>query len=371
MKRCYDRITLDRSRAVTYDNGMMRVPARISRVGIQEYRRADGSVERAYRPAEEVGADASVKTFDAVTLVNDHPYADNGVVTAENASRLSRGFVLNPVFKDGFIEADIMIQDAATVKAVQSGKVELSAGYFMDRDETPGVTPDGQPYDFVQRKIKANHVAIVDQGRAGPTCRLMLDASITTDFPAIAGALGGDKPQETQPMKKITIDGVEVEVSDLAATLILKERNMATGLLDAAKSENTKLKAQCDAAAEKVTKLETDLKDAVPRAKAQLAAEAALHAKAKTLAPELKCDGLDENAIKRAVCEKHNIKLDGKDAAYVSARFDILVEDSEKKNPAAEAVEAALRSKKAETVTDEPDAATKRKKMEDDFFGRK
>lgn len=45
---------------------------------------------------------------------------------------------------------------------------ELSAGYRYRADMTPGVTPDGVPYDGVMRDLQFNHVAIVREGRAGP-----------------------------------------------------------------------------------------------------------------------------------------------------------------------------------------------------------
>ncbi len=46
----FENIVLDRSRMVRLDNGMLRVPARLTRVGVFLYQRADGSIERALRP---------------------------------------------------------------------------------------------------------------------------------------------------------------------------------------------------------------------------------------------------------------------------------------------------------------------------------
>lgn len=79
---------------------------------------------------------------------------------------------------------------------------ELSAGYRYRADMTPGVTPDGEPYDGVMRELKFNHVAIVREGRAGPDVHVAdelpteislmplkhrkLIAALTQKFPAIA-----------------------------------------------------------------------------------------------------------------------------------------------------------------------------------------
>jgi hypothetical protein len=391
--RRYDKITLDRSKVIRLDNGMMRVPARLSRVGIQEYRRPNGTVERAYRPADEVAK--SAPGFDAVTLVDDHPIENGSVVDASNAKRLSVGVVLNPVFREGFVEAELLISDATAVAKVEAGKVELSAGYFIDRDDTPGLTADGQHYDFVHRNIRPNHVAIVDEGRAGHDVRIQLDAAgdvaFTTDFTAPmvdaknAGGGAAQKPAHSTGapnMKKIVIDGVEVEVTDLAATMIQKEREMAKSLLDAQKAETATAKtaaetakAQCDAANEKVTKLEAELKDLPGKLAAQGAERSAFETKAKAIAPDLKLDSkLDVMGIKRAVLAHAKIACDGKTDDYVSARFDVLAEEVDKKNPATEAAKAALTdpARKPETDSAETSPAKKaRAEAEAEFFKKR
>ena len=50
---------------------------------------------------------------------------------------------------------------------------ELSCGYNLRLDETPGVW-EGQPYDAIQRDIEINHLALVDKARAGEQARLNL-----------------------------------------------------------------------------------------------------------------------------------------------------------------------------------------------------
>ena len=44
---------------------------------------------------------------------------------------------------------------------------ELSLAYRYKPDFTPGKAPNGQDYDFVMRNISGNHLALVEQGRAG------------------------------------------------------------------------------------------------------------------------------------------------------------------------------------------------------------
>src|SRR5690606_10908963 len=71
------------------------------------------------------------------------------------------------------LAADIVIHDPSPVDA---GKKELSCGYEVTFDETPGVSPEGERYDAIQTSIKPNHLALVFRGRAG-NARLNLDAA--------------------------------------------------------------------------------------------------------------------------------------------------------------------------------------------------
>jgi uncharacterized protein len=347
----YDRITLDRSKAIRLDNGMMRVPARLSRIGIQDYYTADGKVERAYRPIEEVGAAESVASFDLVPLTNNHPMG--GEVTADNSKHLTVGMVGSPKFNGQFVEASLLISDKDAVRAVESGKLELSCGYYVERDDTPGEY-EGQHYDFVQRNIRGNHVAIVDSGRAGPDVRIMLDSAFSTDFQMPISA--------KEPTMKLTIDGHELEVTELVAASVTKERTLSEGLLNTAKAEVAKLTATVDAANEKVAKLEQELKDAPAKLQAALVERAAVEAQAKILNPEIKCDGLDLLEIKRAalvpVCDA-TIKLAEKDANYINTAFEIRVADAAKKNPATEAAEAELKARTTKTEDSTPSAKEK------------
>ena len=85
-------------------------------------------------------------------------------------------------FSDGFVEVALVITDQDAIDAVQRGDAqEVSAGYRVDYDPTPGVTPDGESYDGIQRNIKVNHIALVARARAGREARLLLDSCDRND----------------------------------------------------------------------------------------------------------------------------------------------------------------------------------------------
>lgn len=372
----FDNIVLDKSKAVMLDNGMMRVPARIGRVGIQLYRKADGSIERAYRPAEEVFAEDAMKSFDLMPLTNEHPYKDGGVVTSQNAQRLVKGSLGNIRREDDYLMADVIIYAQDAIDAVKAGRQEVSSGYFTEKDYTPGVF-NGQKYDFVQRTIRGNHAAIVDTGRAGPDVRLQLDSSAAVEVTASENQ--GTSPNEEKPeMEKIVIDGLEVEVTPIAAKVIAKRDAFVASqvaqsekALAETKANLDRKTAQCDQADAKIAKLEAELKEAPAKVRAELTERVALEARAKTTGAEFKADA-SQDEIKRAVVSKlsPSLKLDGQSADYVSAAFDFAMADHEKKNPATEKVQAALDAANApKTVNDK--AEDPQEQMLKDFFSKK
>lgn|GEM_PF-272834 len=199
-----DRLELT-SRTLT-PQGFLVAPASISRTGVQLYRagelgigRDSGmdpmTVVRLYRPAEEVFDPESVSSFDGAPVTLNHP--PGNVVNAANWKDKAVGD-MDDVASDGAtVNGKITVRDKKAVDAVVSGKKYLSAGYSFELDPTPGTAADGQQYDAVMRKIRGNHVAIVDSPRGGPVCRIADSNQL------------GDKA-----MRKFVVDGISIEIED-------------------------------------------------------------------------------------------------------------------------------------------------------------
>jgi hypothetical protein len=164
----------------TLPGGRLRVDAYLTRAGVFEYRNPDGSLRKEYRPPAEVARLDSLATLAGAPVTDDHP--SEGEVTDETAERLTRGSVLDTPRMDGdYVAASMVLTSKSAIAKVKAGKQELSCGYSVDIDETPGITPDGQRYDAVQRNIQYNHVALVAVGRAGPQARIRMDAAVMID----------------------------------------------------------------------------------------------------------------------------------------------------------------------------------------------
>src|SRR5262249_25658712 len=155
--------------------GGLRIPAFLTRVGVFEYTGVDGHPIREYRPPEEVFNSDSMSMLKGAPITLDHPPEP---IKPENFRTYNVGHVADDVRRQGDkVAATLYLQDQAACKAIEAGRRELSCGYHTDVDETPGVAPDGQPYDRIQRNISYNHLALVDSGRAGHDIRLRLDAA--------------------------------------------------------------------------------------------------------------------------------------------------------------------------------------------------
>ncbi len=142
----------------------------VTRIGIFEYHNPDGSVRKEFRPPEEVFSSDSLVSYVGKPVIVTH---DAGYVTKDNVTDEEIGTILEPGYRDGDkVRAKIVIHDVDSMK--ESGLKELSLGYNLDIDNTPGEY-QGEHYDAVQRNIRINHLALVAEARAGDSARLNID----------------------------------------------------------------------------------------------------------------------------------------------------------------------------------------------------
>ena len=159
------------SRAYFTDEGYLIDNPICTSTGIFEYQNPDGTIRRELRLPEEVFSEPSLASYEGKPVIITH---DAGLITAENEPQAGIGTILSKGYRDGdYVRAKIVIHDTNAMK--QAGLKELSLGYDLRLDETPGVWR-GQHYDAVQRDIRINHLALVRRARAGETARLNIDS---------------------------------------------------------------------------------------------------------------------------------------------------------------------------------------------------
>jgi hypothetical protein len=113
------------------------------------------------RPEEEVFSPETIASFEGMPVTNDHP--PDGVDIG-NIKALQKGHAHNVRRGSGeerdLLLADLIITDPVLIGLIMDGKREISCGYTYELCEENG--------KYIQRRIRGNHVAVVDAGRAGP-----------------------------------------------------------------------------------------------------------------------------------------------------------------------------------------------------------
>lgn len=295
----YDRYEL---KATRLDNGTLIDAPVLTRSGVFPYRQPDGTIRREYRPPAEVFHADSLAKFKGLPITEGHP----GMVDGKSVRPHLLGTVISEGRQDGNdLRADIVIN--ATGPVDEKGLRELSVGYTVELVEQSGTTPEGEHYDAIQTKITPNHLGLVKAGRAG-NARLNLDSS--------------DEDQGNDDMPKVRLDnGIEYEAAPEVIHELQKRSDQLTLAHKAADDE----KARAD-------KLQADL-DAEKARADQIRAEARSRLELETVAKahgvEAKADQSDRDVQAAVVAKlRPEVKLDGKDDAFVAAAFTLAVSDA-------------------------------------------
>jgi len=360
-------------------NGYLKCDAKITRVGVFDYRLPDGNLRKELRLPDEVFRDDALQTFELVPLTNNHP---SERLDATNTRKYAAGLVQRVRRHDNTVAAEVLITDADAIKDARSGKTQLSCGYTCEVVPMQGVTsgipgiPDGLHYDAIQRAIVGNHVAMVDRARGGPDLTLHLDAQDAIQLDNQTNEPAGPKPGPGgQPMSdtvRLTIDGVDHDLPKAAADHLGKHLKTLLEHTEQLEKQNTELVARADGAEKTLEEFKAEW---TPEKVRELVAE---RVKLETTAArilnndELKLDEMDAIELQKAVVLKMapgaKDRLADADEGYVKARFDAAVEaweEEQKKKPSpADRLRLVHNDSSRDTRTD---AASARQRMLDNI----
>ena len=114
------------------------------------------------RPREEL--EKAAETFNGLPLMLDHWDFDANNVPKD---KIIGSLGTDARYEHPYLKNSLTIIDSNAIGMIVSGSVkELSAGYTCTIDMSGGMH-DGVAYDGVMHDIKGNHVALVQEGRAG------------------------------------------------------------------------------------------------------------------------------------------------------------------------------------------------------------
>jgi hypothetical protein len=336
-----DKVSIDESTVKRTSDGYLVASSRVSRANNVQLYTGDEMKQpgmefvRVFRPESEVFSADSMASIAHKPMTNDHPAAS---VTADTWKLDSIGQMGDEVTRDGeYIRVPLIMMDGTAIKDYEGGKRELSLGYTADVEMVSGLTDSGEAYDAIQRNIRVNHVALVDQGRANQELRIGDSANQWGARPTIR-SIDERAPSMTDKLRTVVVDGLSVTITDEGAMAIDKLQKAvvdAQQLTADAKKDMYTVKTENDAM---IGKLQAEIDDLKSKAMDDAAIDkrvqdrADLIGKAKLIAPGLITTGLSDADIRKGAVVANlgaEVIID-RSAVYIDTRFEILSEDSVK-----------------------------------------
>jgi uncharacterized protein len=355
--------------------GGIRVPARLARIGVLEYRRKDGTIRRELRLPEEVFHPDSLDTLRSATVTDLEHHRD--FIDTESWKEAALGHVEQVrVDQNQYVLGELVINDKETIARIDAGELaDISCGYACKLEAKPGVW-NGKPYDVIQRNIRHNHVAVLPpgRGRSGTEVGIRLDAD---DAESVE-----EPPTETPKenvMKMIHFDGKDYEYGSEQHVAAITAQ--CAKQVEAAKAETAALQKRADEsdarfdAAEKAAK-KSAAEKAADDAKADAARAAGFKRRLRLMRAAFrafgeeeddetsgttKMDALDDLSERDLMVKviKHldsDFDDEGKSDAYVEATFDITMRSAKRADGVDNVVKVAETIKRADAKDkDAPD----------------
>ena len=171
-----ERLAFDRASVRSFDgNGRLQVKlSNISKANVCPYfgREIPGAeklglepdkIYQLWRHPDELKKAAA--TFNNIPLLSIHTPDFPGDPPREYRVGVTHS---NADFDGTYLTNGLSVWDDSAIAGIETEEQEeLSSSYQYVADMTPGVTPNGEPYDGIMRDIIGNHVALVEKGRAG------------------------------------------------------------------------------------------------------------------------------------------------------------------------------------------------------------
>lgn len=151
-------------------NKPLKAKGTIAKVGWMTYFDDKGIPFYQYVPPQTLFARDHLETVGLLPVTLDHPPE---TVNTDNYKDYCVGSIGDRIWAEldgGNLQVIFNVSDREAIEEILDGnKRELSMGYWAELE------PTEQEDEFIQVKRTANHVAIVDKARGGPTLKLNID----------------------------------------------------------------------------------------------------------------------------------------------------------------------------------------------------
>ncbi|MFA7257673.1 MAG: DUF2213 domain-containing protein [Kiritimatiellales bacterium] len=238
MSRFNDIVEVSRRRKVD-NNGFVSVPAVITRVGIQQYRKDQLGIPgvtgtelvNVFRGADTVFHKDTIESFKHLPVTDGHPPEG---VKPTNAKWVQGGHIGEDVaaLNDSDLGSTLYLTDEGFI--TRSKGAQTSAGYDANIIKADGEHA-GVKYEYkFDGAMIGNHLALVDRARCGNDCRVLDE-----------GTKEGEDKMDAKEVKQIVEDAIAVHAA--AQTGVITKT-----IQDALKAHQDSVDSKTAAAAQKI-----------------------------------------------------------------------------------------------------------------------
>lgn len=225
MKRLtYDRAQVDSVRDID-DNGYLHVGvSNITKEQVAPYRGEEipdfeklglkpDEIYSVYRPASELSKPETINSLNGIPILLKHARDS----AEEPASNRVGSTGTDAKWEPPYLTNSLHIQDADAIRRINDGTMrEISMGYFYTPVLQHGEF-EGEPYDLIMTDIACNHVALVEEGRAGHDV-IVKDAALNSNLPADDGQEDGTSSEINQENEMNEKDKAISELLELVSS---------------------------------------------------------------------------------------------------------------------------------------------------------
>ncbi|WP_446936602.1 DUF2213 domain-containing protein [Lysinibacillus fusiformis] len=153
--------------------GYLTVNVPITRPGVFPYQRQDGTVQMEAKLPEDIFSDRTIYSARSKPVTDGHP---NEPVTIDNYQTYAKGMSHTDSRVEDFkLYISLTVTDKTLIGKIHEGYNEISIGFLSNVVAESG-TYNRDQYEYVQRNVEINHIAIVEKGRAGPEFAIRSDS---------------------------------------------------------------------------------------------------------------------------------------------------------------------------------------------------
>lgn len=185
----------------------------------EQLRLKPDKIYRGYCPPEELSKPETIRSVRGIPIqLNHHRDYPDAPALATRIGSTGDAEAWNPPYLDNSLHFTVQ----TAIDRIYDGSMrELSLSYRYTPDFESGTTPDGEPFDFIMRDISANHVALVEEGRAG-------DDVLVEDSALEKSAMADEKKPETANDDNPAVEEKETALADTISKAAEEIKNLHT-----------------------------------------------------------------------------------------------------------------------------------------------